>query len=107
MAFTQIPVTANYGTGTAGTVTFTLTMAMENSNLTMLPAPIVATVTNGALSQTLAANDDTATVPQGAKWQVTENIAGCEPIDYTITLSTTMAAGVDLSTLRPGAQGWA
>jgi hypothetical protein len=108
MAFTQITVTGNYGTGVTGQVTFTLTQPMSNGGQMLVPTPIQATVTNGTFSVTLPANDDAATVPQGVSWGVTEVLSTGQPADYFITVPSAAPGGtVDISTLRPGGVGWA
>lgn len=103
--FTLVTVTGSYGTSAAGTVTFTLTQPMANADAILLPDPIVVTLAASAFSQALAANDDTATIPQGVLWAVTENIDGSQPRDYFITVPSALTT-IDISTLMPGQIGW-
>lgn len=106
LGFTIVNVTGTYSPATSGTVTFTLTQPMANNDVILLPSPTIATLAAGAFSVALAANDDITTTPQGVLWGVTENISGCQPRDYFITVSSTSAPTVDISTLMPGPIGW-
>lgn len=110
MAFTLVTITGTYesqaGAAAAGTVTFTLTKPMQCGNVIINPAPITVTLDgSGHFSTTLAANDDTGTVPQDAQYGVTELITGAEPRDYFITVAHATNP-VDISTLMPGEVGW-
>lgn len=106
LGFSSVTVTGTYSPSTSGTITFTLTQPMANNDVILLPDPIIVTLSSGTFSTTLSANDDTATVPQGVLWGVTENITGCQPRDYFITVSAAAAPTVDISTLMPGQIGW-
>lgn len=108
MAFTTVTVTGTYdvqGNPASGTLTFTLTAPMSNSNVSVVPQPIRVTLANGSFSVSLYANDDTATVPQGVSWGVTEQISGAQPRDYFITVPSADGT-VDISTLTPAGLGW-
>lgn len=109
MAFTQVTITGTYntqaGATASGSVTFTLTKPMENGDI-INPQPVTVTLdSSGHFSTTLAANDDTGTVPSDTQYGVTELISGAEPRDYFITVSHSVNP-VDISTLMPGETGW-
>ena len=108
--FTSVEVVGTFNTSAgqpaAGTLTFTLTQAMANNDVVIPPNPIVVTLDeHGHFSVDLAANDDTATVPQGVQYGVTEQIAGAQPRDYFILVSHATSP-VDISMLMPGETGW-
>lgn len=110
MAFTMVTVTGTYetqaGAAAAGSVTFTLTKSIQNGNVIINPEPVTVTLDgSGHFSTTLAANDDTGTVPVDTQYGVTELITGAEPRDYFVTLSHATSP-VDISTLMPGDGGW-
>lgn len=112
MAFTAVAVTGTFqgesGAAASGTLTFTLTQAMENSNVVIPPNPITVTLDGtGHFSQTLFANDDAGTAPQGVSYGVTEQITNAQPRDYFIIVPSGLGASVDISTLMPGSPGWA
>lgn len=112
VSFTSVELTGQFQTAqqepATGELTFTLTQAMGNSDIVIAPAPLtVALNTEGKITVTLPANDDTGTSPQGVRYGVTEKIVGAQPRDYFILISHTAASGqVDLSTLMPGEPGW-
>lgn len=107
--FTEVVVTGSYvtegGQPAAGTLTFTLTQPMANG-VSVSPAPITATLTDGGFTVVLLANDDAETVPQGVRYGVTEQITGAQPLDYFILVSHA-ASPVDIATLRPAEGAWA
>jgi hypothetical protein len=107
--FTAITVTGTYlnqGVPMTGALTFTLTATMANNGVTAVPTPVVATLdATGKFAVVLYANDDTATVPQGVCYGVTEQIDGAQPWDYFITVPSATSP-VDIATLRPGQLGW-
>ncbi len=109
--FTTVTLTGTFhnqkGEPGAGTLTFTLTRPMQNGDI-VVPAQPVSVGLNGEGKFTvgLLANDDPATVPQGAQYGVTEQIENAQPRDYFIIISHSEAT-VDISTLMPGEMGWA
>jgi hypothetical protein len=105
VAFTSVTVTGSYGEAPGGTITFTLCQPMTNQNVIAPAEPIVVTLTGGTFSQELLANNDPGTVPQGVWYGVTEQIAGCQPRDYFISVPAA-AATVDISTLMPATPAW-
>ena len=106
MAFTQRTVTHNFqnadGSPASGTVTFALTRRMTNGATTIVPAAEVTGTLNGTgqLSVSLAANNDTGTVPTDAGWNVTLRIAGARQEEFLITVPTGTGP-VDLGSLLP------
>ncbi len=108
MAFTSVELTGTFQSPTpaSGTLTFTLTQAITNGDVVLAPSPVTVTLDEGGrFSLMLAANDDAATIPQGVRYGVTEQIAGAQPRDYFI-LVPHATSPVDISTLMPGEQGW-
>lgn len=108
--FTEVTVTGTFtgesGSPAAGSLTFTLTQPMTNGDVVVPPKPLTVTLNeHGSFSVILFANDDEATVPQGAQYGVTEQVTGAQPRDYCILVSHA-ATPVDISTLMPGAPGW-
>lgn len=107
--FTEVVVTGSYpqenGAPAQGTLTFTLTQPMANG-VTVPPSPITVTLAeDGTFTVVLLANDDAATVPQGVRYGVTEQITGAQPRDYFIVVSHETSP-VDIATLMPGEGGW-
>jgi hypothetical protein len=108
--FTEVVVTGTFtgsgGEPASGTLTFTLTQAMTSGDVVAPPKPIVATLNEeGGFTVVLYANDDTATVPQGVRYGVTEEIVGAQPRDYYIRVSHTVSPA-DIAMLAPGETGW-
>lgn len=106
MAFSQVTITHSYlgldGSAASGTVTFQLTQTMRNAGVTY-PAktPVTATLTAGAFSITLPANDDSGTVPDGSAYLVAEAIGDAEETS-TITIPASEAGQtIDLASLLP------
>lgn len=65
------------GAAPTGYVQFTLTERIHDAaGNEVEPAPIVANLTSGAISQALYANDDTACTPKGSLYNVAFFIAG-------------------------------
>lgn len=91
MAFTQITVTKTWtnpdGSPATGTVLFQLTQQLTDSSTgnSIDPEPITATLSGGAISQVLVANNDPTTQPQSTKYAVTETVSSeANPVYYTI-----------------------
>ena len=109
MAFTLVAVTGKFesnGLPMAGTLTFTLNQPLQNGNVIAPATPTTVTLDgNGAFETELYAADDTATVPQGVWYGVTEQLTGCQPRDYFIFVSQATNP-VDLSVLMPGQPGY-
>lgn len=110
MAFTMVPLTHTFlnpdGTPASGSVRFSLSGRMTNGTSTIMPAePITATLdASGHLSQTVPANDDTATVSTDTypHWDVTISIAGARTEEYAIVVPSVGGANpVDLFSLIP------
>lgn len=109
MAFTSITVTHQYATDLSGTVIFQLSGTMTNADASYLAGEtITATVTAGALSQALPANNDADTVPASpftTLWAVTvylTNDTGERRETYYVTVPSDALAGtVDLYDLIP------
>lgn len=106
--FTEVVVNGSYTTETgepaAGTLTFTLTQPMANG-VSVPAAPITTTLTDGSFTVVLLANDDAATVPQGVRYGVTEQITGAQPRDYFIAVSH-KTSPVNIATLMPAEGAW-
>ena len=109
MSFTPITVTATSwengdGTAASGTVTFRLSEPIVNAGVTRSATEVIATVTAGALSVVLAANDDTTTLPLGTFYAVTEAITGAPVRDYEIRVPSAAVGGTcTLESLAPTA----
>ncbi len=113
MAFTSITVTHNFNDGAstaAGTVTFQLTETMTNGTATHFAGETIeASLTAGALSQALPANNDPGTTPSApaaAQWAVTVRLTGeqARTETYFVTVPYNAVGGtVDLFTLIPSA----
>jgi hypothetical protein len=108
-SFTEVVVTGSYttenGQPAQGTLTFTLSQPMANG-MTVPPSPITVTLReDGSFTVNLLANDDAATVPQGVRYGVTEQINGAQPRDYFVVVSHDTSP-VDIATLMPGEGGW-
>lgn len=108
MAFTTATITHSFqnadGTPASGSVNFALAQRMTNSGTTILPTEVTATLSaQGAISQVLAANTDTGTVPAGAQWRVTLRILGMAPEEFFIVVPSG-GGTVDLGTLLPSAE---
>jgi hypothetical protein len=108
LSFTSITVTGTYqdpaGNALAGTVKFMLSTTLRDGQTGpfVTPVPITATLSDGALSQALVANDDTTTVPNGSTYQVVETIAGISRQPYNITVPHGAEdATIDLAALAP------
>jgi hypothetical protein len=107
MSATLIAVTGKYanadGTAAVGTVTFVLSEPIANSDVIYHQLPQTNTLSGtGAFSQTLVANDDSATSPTGSFYTVTENISDAPQRVYSIVVASASPHGtVDISTLMP------
>ena len=107
MAFSTRTITHTFeaadGSGASGTVTFALTKRMSNSGTTIVPSEITASLSNGALSQVLTANTDSATVPQDAEWRVDIRITVTgAPVTETFFITVPPGPGTtDLGSLLP------
>ena len=108
MAFTSVTVTHSWTDGTGapltGFVSFKLTAPMTNGTTTIEPTDIIAPLSSGAISQALAANDDTATTSDGAEWQVFFQIDGVRLESWTFVLPHAASPTVDLYTLMPNTE---
>jgi lysophospholipase L1-like esterase len=87
----------------AGTVTLTPSSPISNGTTIIAQVPVAATIVNGDASVTVAAADDTGTLPTGMVYQVTEtlDVPNGPPLltKYNITVkSSDAAAGIDLAT---------
>lgn len=105
MAFTSCTVTHAFqaadGTAASGTITFRLSKRMTNGTTSVMPTEITATLSGGALSQTLTANNDPATIPVDAQYECTIRIGSAQLVGpYSITVPTG-GGTVDLATLLP------
>lgn len=114
MAFTQVTVSHTFnnadGTAAVGQITFKLNGAMTNGTTTILPSALHVQLVNGAFSQSLAATDDTGTLPgslpnsEPRMWQVFLQIQGSEQTSWSFGLSHANAPAVDLYSLLPSEQ---
>jgi hypothetical protein len=106
VAFTFITVTRTYkppaGHAAQGYVRFIPSSPMINGTTT-ISAPEQATLSKtGAISISLAANNDPSTTPTGTTYRVTENLSGQASRSYDVIIPYNAAGGtVDLSTLAP------
>lgn len=66
------------GTGFTGTVTFQPSQPMYDSAQVIGTAPVVATLTSGAFSITVYATDDATTTPDGATYDISEDLTGAD-----------------------------
>jgi hypothetical protein len=74
---------------------------MTNSTSTIMPGAVTATLNgSGYFTQSLASNDDAATLPQDTVWRVDIRIAGVAVQSYEITVPTNTASA-DLGSLLP------
>ncbi|HEX5347847.1 MAG TPA: hypothetical protein VFW64_12235 [Pseudonocardiaceae bacterium] len=109
MSFTVRTVTQTFanadGTPASGKVTFDLSGRMTNGGTTILPNEVTAPLDgSGAMTVTLAANDDTGTLPAGVQWRVTVRILGAEEESYFVTVPSAGSGSIDLGSLLPSAQ---
>lgn len=105
MSFTTREVTHRFrnadGTAASGSITFWLTKRMSQIGETLVPAEITANLTEeGALAQSLTANNDTGTVPGDAQWRVDMRVLGAEQEQFFITVPAG-SGPIDLMTLLP------
>jgi hypothetical protein len=105
---TAITLTGTYLTATgvpcSGTVTFNLdsVIADATGSVILYPSATVATLdANGSFSIELAATNDTHLYPEPFTYRVTERLTGAQPRVYSISLPSSLAPTVDLSTLTP------
>lgn len=85
MAFSQVTVTGDYGSGTTGTLTFLLQQPMMNEGSTSVPQLVTVTLdSTGSFSQVFDANGDASTYPAGIWYNVTEAIDGAPFADYAV-----------------------
>lgn len=110
MAFTYATITHSFlnpdGSAASGAVKFRLTQRMTNGSVSIMPGQSVTAAINGttgAISQSLAANNDPDTVPQDVQWEVTIEQTGADVVSYYITVPTG-GGSVDLGTLLPSQQ---
>lgn len=106
MSFTQRTITHTFtmpdGTAGSGSVTFQLSKRMSQPGQTILPGEVTGTLASGALSVSLAANNDPTTVPADAEWLVTFRMQGEGPLGpYAITVPASGSGDIDLYTLLP------
>lgn len=106
MSFTVRTITHTYlnadSTPASGKVTFDLSGTMSNGGTTIVPSEVVASLdVTGAISVSLAANDDTATLPTGVQWLATVRILGSTPVETAITVPSAGSGPVDLVSLYP------
>ena len=103
MSFTYVPVTGSWSNSkdevASGSVTFLPTVAMDNDE-TVSQSPVVVPLVDGAISVTLAANDDPGTIPTGSAYHVIEVINSVVR-KYVIVVSH-LATEVDLPTAEKG-----
>lgn len=92
-------------TAQAGSFTFRLSEPIVNDGIVIAPTEVTATLDGGGnLAVSLAANDDTGTLPQGTFYSVTENITGAPPRDYEIRVPSAAVSGTcTLESLAPTA----
>lgn len=106
MSFTYRTITHAFldadSSASVGEVTFDLTGPMTNGGTTIEPGEVTAPLVAGALSVSLAANDDTGTVPTGQQWVTTLRFQGEDPISYLITVPSVGSGAIDLGSLLPG-----
>jgi hypothetical protein len=111
MAFTPITLTGKYSDGVnpmSGTVTVTLSQVIANGGVIAVPNSKVLTLDNtGAFSGVFPAVNDPGTVPQGAFYEVTEELLSgdeqAQQRDYSIAIPCgASGATIDISTLMPG-----
>lgn len=104
MSFSTTTLTHTFtgadGTPATGNVTFTLVKAMSNGTQTVLPTAVTSTLVDGAISQSLMANNDTGTDPPDAQWRVDMRLNDLDPLVYFITVPTG-GGTVDLGSLLP------
>ena len=102
MSFTSVTVTGTYvlpNAGVAiGSVTFQPSDEMRNGGVIVPAAPVTVTLDGtGHFSIGLWANDDSATLPTGTSYTVTEDL-GAEVRTYNVVIPSASGT-VDLSTL--------
>lgn len=103
-AYTHVVVTRDYdlatGEAPSGVVYFTPSTWLLNSGVTLVPAPVPATLNDlGQISISLAANNDPDTTPAGSHYQVREVIAGQPERTYKVVIPCDIGPTVDLSIL--------
>lgn len=90
MAFTQVTVTGAFesadGDPARGRIRFTPEGAMTNDGVTVVAAPVTATLDGGQLTVSLAANTDPDTTPADTTYLVEELLAGQRSCAYRIAL---------------------
>lgn len=98
MAFTLIACTKTWespdGSTPTGTVVFTLSSEMTDPTTgeSVATDPITATLSGGAISQNLVANNDTTTTPAGTYYNVVETVGGVSD-SYRILVPHNAAGG--------------
>lgn len=105
MAFSYCVVSHTFtnanGTPASGNIDFTLSGRMTQPADTIMPGAItIALNAEGAFSQSLASNQDSATVPQDTTWRVDIRIMGSPIETYNIVVPTNTASE-DLGALLP------
>ena len=104
MAVTNITVTGAYGATAQGIVDFVLSTEMEDvaAKRSYPAVPVSASLTAGAFSIVLPANNDPTTTPLGVTYQVTERIVGALIRTFQVVVPYNAAAGtIDISALTP------
>lgn len=102
MAFTQVTITETFtradGSAAEGTVTATLSEPIQNGGAMIEPAPIVGTlnvqgqlVAQDLAPFTLAAVDDTGTLPTGATYTFLVEVDSAPVREFTAVLSHLVA----------------
>lgn len=107
---TAIVVTATFknpdGSNASGTVTFTPSTTLQDTGAvaTIAQSTISAPLVAGAISVTLAANDDPDLSPSGTTYTVVERVSGAPSRTYSVVIPSAAPSGtIDLSALAPQA----
>jgi hypothetical protein len=110
MAATQIILTGSFtnpdGSIPHGTVTATLSSQITNSDETISPTPIIGYIVSGLLKNvqgtafTLAANNDSSTLPTGTFYYFTVQTVGAPATGFSAVIPYNAPGGtIDISTL--------
>lgn len=112
MAFTLVRLTHSFknpdGSPASGVIVFKLSQRITNSGTTYTPQVDVHATLNatGHLTQTLPANNDPGTTPQGSNYVVTFMVNGFSGDEVAIIVPHTAPTGtVNLGTLLPKQEG--
>lgn len=103
-SFTHVTVTRDYdlatGAAPAGTVTFTPSAWLVNNGVTVVAAPVVATLdVDGVIAIDLVANTDPGTAPAGSHYTVREDIRGQLRRTYRVVIPHGAGSPIELSGL--------